>query len=61
ELHIGYMRTFTPPPQVLGRTIPTQIFDNTTAAAPTLTPDQAAALPGQVANQPLRNIGSILP
>jgi opacity protein-like surface antigen/outer membrane receptor protein involved in Fe transport len=60
-LHAGYMRTFTPPPQVLGRTIPTQIFDNTTQAAPTLTPDQAAALPGQVAGQPLRNIGSILP
>jgi outer membrane receptor protein involved in Fe transport len=32
-LHAGYMRTFTPPPQVLGRPIPTQIFDNTTAAA----------------------------
>lgn len=61
ELHIGYMRTFTPPPQVLGRTIPTQIFDQTTQAAPTLTPDQAAALPGQVAGQPLRNIGAIVP
>ncbi len=60
-LHIGYMRTFTPPPQVLGRTIPTQIFDNTTAATATITPDQAAVLPGQVAGQPLRNVGSILP
>jgi opacity protein-like surface antigen len=60
-LHIGYMRTFTPPPQVLGRTIPTQIFDNTTASTPIVTPEQAAALPGQVAGQPLRNIGSILP
>jgi outer membrane receptor protein involved in Fe transport len=28
-LHIGYMRTFTPPQQVLGRVIPTQIFDGT--------------------------------
>jgi opacity protein-like surface antigen len=55
------MRTFTPPPQVLGRTIPTQIFDGTTQGTPTITPDQAAALPGQVAGQPLRNIGSILP
>jgi opacity protein-like surface antigen/outer membrane receptor protein involved in Fe transport len=59
--HAGYMRTFTPPPQVLGRTIPTQIFDGTTATTPIITPDQAAALPGQVAGQPLRNIGSILP
>src|SRR5262249_43526175 len=30
--HIGYMRTFTPPPQVLGRTVPNGLFDNTTAA-----------------------------
>jgi opacity protein-like surface antigen len=60
-LHAGYMRTFTPPPQVLGRTIPTQIFDGTTQSAPIVSPDQAAALPGQVAGQPLRNIGSILP
>lgn len=59
--HAGYMRTFTPPPQVLGRTIPTQIFDGTTQAAAIVTPDQAAALPGQVAGQPLRNIGAILP
>jgi opacity protein-like surface antigen len=61
ELHIGYMRTFTPPPQVLGRTIPTQIFDGTTQGTPTITPDQAAVLPGQVAGQPLRNVGSIEP
>jgi opacity protein-like surface antigen/outer membrane receptor protein involved in Fe transport len=61
QLHIGYMRTFTPPPQVLGRTIPTQIFDGTTQGAPIITPEQAAVLPGQVAGQPLRNIGSILP
>ncbi|HEV3112149.1 MAG TPA: TonB-dependent receptor, partial [Candidatus Binataceae bacterium] len=60
-LHVGYMRTFTPPPQVLGRTIPTQIFDGTTAGTPIITPDQAAALPGQVAGEPLRNVGSILP
>jgi outer membrane receptor protein involved in Fe transport len=60
-LHVGYMRTFTPPSQVLGRTIPTQIFDGTTASAPIVTPDQAAALPGQVAGLPLRNIGPILP
>ncbi|WP_291691850.1 TonB-dependent receptor, partial [Bradyrhizobium sp.] len=61
-LHIGYMRTFTPPPQVLGRTIPTQLFDGTTqqSSAP-LTPEQAAALPGQVAGLPLRNVGAILP
>jgi opacity protein-like surface antigen/outer membrane receptor protein involved in Fe transport len=60
-LHIGYMRTFEPPPQVLGRTIPTDIFNGTTAAVPTVTPDQAAVLPGQVAGQPLQNIGSIQP
>jgi outer membrane receptor protein involved in Fe transport len=60
-LHIGYMRTFTPPAQVLGRTIPTQIFDGTTAGAPVVTAAQAAALPGQVAGEPLRNIGPILP
>jgi hypothetical protein len=28
--HAGYMRTFTPPPQVLGRTVPNGIFNNTT-------------------------------
>jgi hypothetical protein len=55
------MRTFTPPPQVLGRPIPTQIFDGTTAGAPIVTPEQAAVLPGQVAGEPLRNVGSILP
>jgi opacity protein-like surface antigen/outer membrane receptor protein involved in Fe transport len=60
-LHIGYMRTFTPPPQVLGRTIPTQIFDGTTQQTPIVSPDQAAALPGQVAGLPLRNIGAIEP
>jgi outer membrane receptor protein involved in Fe transport len=30
--HTGYARYFTPPPQVLGRTIPNGLFDNTTAA-----------------------------
>ena len=60
-LHIGYMRTFTPPPQVLGRTIPAQIFNGTTAATPIVTPDQAAVLPGQVAGQPLINVGAIEP
>ena len=60
-LHIGYMRTFEPPPQVLGRTIPTQIFNGTTAGTPTITPDQAAVLPGQVAGQPLQNVGAIQP
>jgi opacity protein-like surface antigen/outer membrane receptor protein involved in Fe transport len=60
-LHIGYMRTFTPPPQVLGRIIPTQIFNGTTAATPIVTPDQAAVLPGQVAGQPLMNVGAIEP
>jgi outer membrane receptor protein involved in Fe transport/opacity protein-like surface antigen len=60
-LHIGYMRTFEPAPQVLGRTIPTQIFDGTTAGAPIITPVQAAVLPGQVAGQPLQNVGAILP
>jgi opacity protein-like surface antigen len=61
ELHIGYMRTFTPPAQVLGRTIPTQIFDGTTQSTPIITPEQAAVLPGQVAGQPLRNVGAIEP
>jgi opacity protein-like surface antigen/outer membrane receptor protein involved in Fe transport len=60
-LHIGYMRTFEPPPQVLGRAIPADIFNGTTAAVPTVTPDQAAMLPGQVAGQPLQNIGAIQP
>jgi outer membrane receptor protein involved in Fe transport len=60
-LHIGYMRTFEPAQQVLGRTIPTQIFNGTTAMAPIVTPDQAAVLPGQVAGQPLQNVGPILP
>jgi opacity protein-like surface antigen/outer membrane receptor protein involved in Fe transport len=60
-LHVGYMRTFTPPPQVLGRPIPTQIFDGTTQQTAIVTPDQAAALPGQVAGLPLRNIGAIEP
>ncbi len=31
--HVGYMRTFTPPPQVLGRVVPTQPFEGTTLAA----------------------------
>jgi opacity protein-like surface antigen/outer membrane receptor protein involved in Fe transport len=30
--HVGYARYFTPPPQVLGRTVPNGLFDNTTAA-----------------------------
>ncbi len=60
-LHIGYMRTFEPAPQVLGRTIPTQIFNGTTSATPTITPDQAAVLPGQVAGLPLQNVGAIQP
>jgi|GEM_PF-126233 opacity protein-like surface antigen len=59
--HIGYMRTFEPPQQVLGRTIPTQIFNGTTAGTPIITPEQAAVLPGQVAGQPLQNVGTILP
>lgn len=59
--HVGYMRTFEPPPQVLGRTIPTDIFNGTTAGTPTVTPDQAAVLPGQVAGQPLQNVGAIQP
>src|SRR5690348_10055926 len=59
--HAGYMRTFEPPQQVLGRTIPTQIFNGTTAGSPTVSPDQAAVLPGQVAGQPLQNVGAILP
>jgi outer membrane receptor protein involved in Fe transport len=40
--HVGYMRTFTPPPQVLGRPFQSQVFDGsqpgsvvTTAAGPT--------------------------
>jgi opacity protein-like surface antigen len=60
-LHIGYMRTFEPAPQVLGRAIPTQIFNGTTAGTPIVTADQAAVLPGQVAGQPLQNVGAILP
>jgi opacity protein-like surface antigen/outer membrane receptor protein involved in Fe transport len=60
-LHAGYMRTFTPPAQVLGRVSQSQLFDGTTQQSPIITPDQAAALPGQVAGQPLRNIGNIEP
>src|SRR6202035_3500527 len=33
-LHAGYARYFTPPEQVLGRTVPNGLFDNTTAAPP---------------------------
>jgi opacity protein-like surface antigen len=32
--HVGYMRTFTPPPQVLGRVSQSQLFDGTTQATP---------------------------
>lgn len=60
-LHVGYMRTFQPPPQVLGRTAASDIFNGTTSAVPTVTADQAAVLPGQVAGQPLQNIGAIQP
>ncbi|MBK3665204.1 TonB-dependent receptor [Bradyrhizobium diazoefficiens] len=60
-LHAGYMRTFQPPPQVLGRLAAADIFNGTTSAVPTVTPDQAAVLPGQVAGQPLQNIGAIQP
>jgi opacity protein-like surface antigen/outer membrane receptor protein involved in Fe transport len=35
-LHAGYARNFTPPEQVLGRTVPNGLFDNTTAAPPSL-------------------------
>lgn len=70
--HAGYMRTFTPPAQVLGRVAQSQLFGQvdafgnvlvpqTTAAAPILTADQAAVLPGQVANTNLRNVGNIEP
>jgi len=61
--HIGYMRTFTPPPQVLGRVFQAQLFDNTTAQAATVPPELAGqpGLIGQQANQPVRNIGSIEP
>jgi hypothetical protein len=60
------MRTFTPPSQVLGRTIPTQIFDGTTQGAPpvpdlTTTTGQILAQTGQTPGQPLRNIGEIEP
>src|SRR5262249_43926139 len=63
-MHVGYMRTFTPPPQVLGRVAPIQAFNagnGTTLGTPIVTADQVAVLPGQVAGQPLQNIGSILP
>jgi opacity protein-like surface antigen len=33
-LHAGYARYFTPPEQVLGRTVPNGLFDNTTAMPP---------------------------
>ena len=35
-LHAGYARYYTPPEHVLGRTVPNGLFDNTTAAAPSL-------------------------
>jgi opacity protein-like surface antigen len=31
--HVGYMRTFTPPPQVLGQVAQAQLYDGTTLAA----------------------------
>src|SRR5246500_2911862 len=44
-LHIGYMRTFDPPPQVLGLAAPTQIFNGTTAGTAIVSAEQAAVLP----------------
>jgi opacity protein-like surface antigen len=64
--HVGYMRTFTPPPQVLGRVAQAKPFDGTTQAVPNV-PDlsdpvgQILAKAGQTPGQPLQNIGSILP
>jgi outer membrane receptor protein involved in Fe transport len=49
--HVGYMRTFTPPPQVLGRVFQSQLFDNTTNSAQI----------DPITNSPIRNSGSILP
>jgi len=42
-LHAGYARYFTPPEQVLGRTVPNGLFDNTTAAQPS--PNVGSILP----------------
>jgi opacity protein-like surface antigen len=64
--HLGYMRTFTPPPQVLGRVAQAQLFNGTTQGPPTV-PDattptgQILAQLGQTPGQTLQNIGSILP
>jgi opacity protein-like surface antigen/outer membrane receptor protein involved in Fe transport len=55
--HVGYMRTFTPPPQVLGRAVQSQLFDNTTASAATVPTDLVGqpGLEGQQSGQPLRS------
>jgi opacity protein-like surface antigen len=51
--HIGYMRTFEPPPQVLGRVFQAQLFDN---APPNFPPGSTTTAGGAVPN-----VGSILP
>ena len=60
-LHVGYMRTFTPPPQVLGRTIPTQIFDGTTQSAAISPPIRPPRCPAKWPANLSANVGSILP
>jgi outer membrane receptor protein involved in Fe transport len=52
--HVGYMRTFTPPPQVLGRPFQSQLFENTTNSSQSSDANNPNSLP-------IRNSGSILP
>ncbi len=52
--HVGYMRTFTPPPQVLGRVSQAQLFDNVNVPGISVPVSTTAG-----GAQP--NVGSILP
>jgi opacity protein-like surface antigen/outer membrane receptor protein involved in Fe transport len=51
--HVGYMRTFTPPPQVLGRLNQAQLFDNVNVPGVGVTSTTAGGAQ--------QNVGSILP
>jgi opacity protein-like surface antigen/outer membrane receptor protein involved in Fe transport len=52
--HVGYMRTFTPPPQVLGRVSQSQLFGQLDSAG-------NVVIPLTTAFSPVPNVGSIQP
>jgi len=53
-LHVGYMRTFTPPPQVLGRVSQSQLFGQLDSAG-------NVVIPVTTAFSSVQNVGSIEP